>query len=227
MLKQSRGRKGTGGSKETTPEIPPGTTKVPMTYKAFISYKHGNDSVKIVEVLEKSLIQYARVWFRRDRIFRDRKELRLGDPLDPSLKKAMRESEYFLLIASKESAESKWVQDELHYWCETLNRSNKLIIIQISDQIVMNADTKTIVWEQSDALPTFLKNHIPYIPKFEDLTWAGKEEKLNLKNSRFKESINSIKASLRGISPAEMNDIYTQVVRKKKMGIISIAITFS
>ena len=89
--------------------------------------------------------------------------MRPGDDLTATIKDALHHSEYLIYLASQEAAESVWVQDELRIWCEHLKKVEKLIIVYIDDEIVFNLDTKTIRWEQTNALPRLLQHHIASI----------------------------------------------------------------
>jgi hypothetical protein len=168
--------------------------------------------------VEKALKKYAKPWWKPTniKIFRDEKEMQPGDNLGASINYALENSEYLLYFASKEAAQSGWVQKELFKWCGELQRADKLVIIWIADNIVIDAEEEKIVWEQTDALPSFLKDYINYIPIYEDLRWAGQDEILDLENIRFRDIINRIKARFQGKTPAEMNDENVLIDRRNK-----------
>ena len=189
-----------------------------MKYQAFISYKHSDFSREKAIAVEKALKKYAKPWWKPHsiKIFRDEKEMTPGSDLGASINNALENSEYMIYFASKEAAESEWVQKELLKWCGELKRTDKLIIIQIGDHIVIDAKAEKIMWEQTDALPSLLKEYIDYIPIYEDLLWSSRDELLGLENLRFKEIINRISARFRGKTPAEMNDENVLLDRKNK-----------
>ncbi|MCP5103701.1 MAG: TIR domain-containing protein [bacterium] len=203
-----------------------------MKYQAFISYKHSGFSRPKVIAVENALKKYARFWWkpRSIKIFRDEKEMTPGSNLGASINNALENSEYLIYFASREAAQSEWVQKELLKWCGELNRSDKLIIIQIADTIVTDPKEEKIVWEKTDALPSLLKPYIAYIPYFEDLRWSSRDELLDLENIRFREIINRITAQFRGKTPAEMNDENVMIDRRnkriKKITIGVIAVLF-
>ena len=62
---------------------------------------------------------------------------------------------------------------------------DKLIIVQIDGDIVMNIGNNSIDWEKTNALPSLLKNHIKWIPVYVDLKWAVRDIDLDLNNIRF------------------------------------------
>ena len=77
-----------------------------MKYKAFISYKHEVSSWQ-AQKIESALKSYAKPLLKRPiKIFRDEVHLPAGVDLSASIKEALNDSEYLLLLASKEAAES-------------------------------------------------------------------------------------------------------------------------
>jgi WD40 repeat protein len=186
-----------------------------VKYEAFISYKHNEVSRRQAESLEKALKSYAKPLLKPPiKIFRDEKELSPGDDLNASIKIALENSKYLIYLASKEAAESVWVQNELRYWCENLGRVDNLIICLIDDDIDVDANKGEINWSATNALPSFLNQFIISLPLFINLSWATNPKELNLDNIRFRELINSVKAKFQKKSPAEMNDEHVLNHRK-------------
>jgi hypothetical protein len=50
------------------------------------------------------------------RLFRDTSNLSATPELWPAIQKALNDSEFLLLLASRQSAEAKWVAQEIEYW---------------------------------------------------------------------------------------------------------------
>ncbi|MEE8575037.1 MAG: toll/interleukin-1 receptor domain-containing protein [Thermodesulfobacteriota bacterium] len=95
------------------------------TYKAFISYKH-HISTTFAEKFELHLKRYAKEPLSLPtRIFRDEQHLKVGTDLTKSIRDALEESEFFILLASPEAAESTWVRDEIKIWCDELKRADR------------------------------------------------------------------------------------------------------
>jgi len=175
-------------------------------YKAFISYKHSEISRMHAVQLESALKRYARPIFAPPiKIYRDEQFMVAGNDLPALITDGLKNSEYLLYFAEKEAAVSKWVVDEIEYWCKELKRSDKLIIIWVKDKIGLNLEELTIDWSQTDALPTVLKDYIKHIPLYIDLTWAKKENDHHLNNLRYKTIINNLTALFRNLTPEEMN----------------------
>lgn len=188
-----------------------------MKYEAFISYKRSDMNQKLAVSLEKALKSYAKPLLKPPiKIFRDDKELRLGDDLSVSLKTALENSMYFIYLASREAAQSLWIQKELRYWCEKLGRAENLIICHIADNIDVDVDNGTINWEATDALPAFLVQFIKPLPVYIDLTWAPGLKDLDLDNIRFREIINALRARFQNKKPSEMNDEHVLAHRKNQ-----------
>ncbi len=90
-----------------------------MPFKAFISYSHGADSL-FAQALQSALHRFAKPFYRPRAIhvFRDKTELSANPALWPSIEKALRESEWLILLASAGAARSVWVQREIATWLE-------------------------------------------------------------------------------------------------------------
>ena len=94
-----------------------------MKYQAFISYKHSDYSRKQAQALEQSLKRYAKPLLKPPiKIFRDEKHMVPGEGLSQLIREGLDHSEYLLFLAEKQAAQSKWCQNELEYWCNTLNQ---------------------------------------------------------------------------------------------------------
>lgn len=87
-----------------------------MLYKAFISYSHAADG-ELAPALQSALHRFAKPWYRLRAIhvFRDKTSLSVTPALWSSIKKALSESEYFILLASPDAAASHWVKQEINY----------------------------------------------------------------------------------------------------------------
>src|SRR5688572_21233130 len=129
-------------------------------YTAFISYSHTADR-NIAPALQTALHRFARPWHRLHavRVFRDQTNLSLNPELWPSIQQALRNSEYFLLLASPQAALSKWVQREVGYWLtKDANASKKLFIILTDGELTWNDACSDFDWNQTTSLPSALSN---------------------------------------------------------------------
>nr|VFK60560.1 MAG: TIR domain-containing protein [Candidatus Kentron sp. TUN] len=174
-------------------------------FAAFISYKHVS-STSFAARLERALKSYAKppLVARPRRIFRDENYLAPGVDLPRLIKEALDNSEFLLLLASPESAQSKWVQDELDLWCRVLKRQEQLIVILLGGDIKVDDQSKQIDWSGTDALPTFMAEHLTTVPLYLDLRELARLDDIDLNDPSFKRAINGIVARFRGIDPNEM-----------------------
>src|SRR5262245_2216419 len=129
-----------------------------MRYALFISYKHSHASRAQATGLEAALKRYAKpLWKPPLAIFRDERVLRPGDDLPKAIRDALIASDYLLYLASKEAAESEWIQKELLIWCGELRRADRLLIVLIEGTIEADLATGSIDWSRTDALPAILQ----------------------------------------------------------------------
>jgi hypothetical protein len=136
---------------------PDGAFMARVTYKAFISYSHKADSA-VAAALQKALRQFARPWYkvRAMRVFRDQTNLALSDRLRSSIEQALDESEYFILLASLQAAQSQWVRREVAHWLSTKSPGT-LMIVLTSGEIVWDDAAQDFDWNRTTALPPDLR----------------------------------------------------------------------
>jgi len=185
---------------------------------AFISYRHISRSQQAARALELGLKRYARPFYKwPPSIFRDEKKIKPGDELSESINLALESSEFLILIACPEAVKSTHVKDELDRWCNQLgNGGNNLIIVHISGEIGFDADNMCIDWQLTDALPMeILKPHITY-PLIVDLRSIDDFSQTNIDNLFFRERINDVAATLRGLLPEVMKDRELVNVRRNR-----------
>lgn len=106
-------------------------------YDAFISYKHQELDSLVAARLHRMLehyripgkIQASSGKKRIHRIFRDMDELTPTNDLTENIRQALRNAEYLLLICSKESCRSEWVQKEVEEFLKTHDKSRVILIL--------------------------------------------------------------------------------------------------
>lgn len=88
-----------------------------MAYNAFISYSHTADAT-LAAALQSALHRFAKPWYklRALHIFRDQTNLAVNPALWSSIRDALDQSLFFILLASTEAAASPWVAKEVEYW---------------------------------------------------------------------------------------------------------------
>ena len=182
-------------------------------YQAFISYSHATDG-KLAPALQSALQGFAKPWnrLRAIRLFRDQTNLATNPDLWPSIEKAIDDSEYLLLMASPDAANSPWVPREVDAFLRT-NPPEKILLILTDgdlnwDERAVDFDPKT-----TTAFPRLERKAFNREPLYLDLRWARKQEHLSMRNPAFRDAVADLSSTLRGIP----KDILTgQDVREHK-----------
>ena len=88
-----------------------------VRYGAFISYSHAA-SAEVARGLQKWLQAYAKPWWRwrAVNVFRDETDLTASPALWSTITEALDQSSHFILLASPNAAQSKWIKREVRYW---------------------------------------------------------------------------------------------------------------
>src|SRR5918993_5076594 len=170
-------------------------------YDAFISYSHAADG-KLAPELETALQRFAKPWYRLRalHLFRDQTSLSATPGLWPAIEAALQGSRYFLLLASPEAAQSRWVQQEVAWWLE--HKSPQTLLIALTDgKIVRHPGAKDFDWSEAGttALPPTLKGVFVENPLWVDFRLAKGQEHLSTKNPEFQNVLAALAAPLRNI----------------------------
>jgi WD40 repeat protein len=197
-------------------------------YSAFISYKHGASS-DFARALELALKNYAKpILARPARVFRDERHFAPGPSLPRMISSALKASEYLILLATPTSARSDWVIGELKEWCLDLGRADRLIIVLLEGSIAVDSRNKVIDWRATDAIPATLSEFMKDVPHYLDLHELRDGTQLTLNNPTFKNAVNAISASLRGVDPNDMlgveNVQHRRNIRVRNYGILLLLI---
>ena len=167
-------------------------------YKAFISYSHAADG-KLAPILQSSLHRFTRPFYklRAMYVFRDETTLHLTPELWPSIQEALSKSEFFILLASPDAADSEWVQKEVNEWL-ALNKGSlkKLLIVLTEGDIKWDEEKRDFDWNITNAIPLNLKGKFRYAPFYLSLSWARDEMNLSLRNPKFLDGIGTLASAL-------------------------------
>jgi WD40 repeat protein len=137
------------------------------------------------------------------RVFRDQTGLAVTPDLWGSIQNALEDSDYFLLLASPQAAQSKWVDQEVAWWLQ--NRSaSRLLIVWTEGELAWSSAEGDFDWAVTDALPPTLRKAFEREPLFLDLRWAGSDAELSLRRPKFAEAVASLAATLQGRSVDEL-----------------------
>jgi WD40 repeat protein len=167
-------------------------------YKAFISYSHAVDG-RLAPAVQQSLHRFARPWYRLRaiRVFRDEASLSASPALWSSIAEALDGSEFFLLLASPEAAESGWVDQEVRRWFERREPSHLFVVLTGGD-LEWDAGAGDFDWGRTTALPPVARGKFLEEPRWIDLRWARTADDVSLRNARFRGAIADLAAPLHG-----------------------------
>ena len=106
-------------------------------YKAFISYKHDPVDSEIASEIQTRLERFhipralqKEKGIRNLRpVFRDKEELSATDDLNDTIKNALMETEYLIVICSTRSIKSIWVQKEIEFFLSHHDKSKVLTVL--------------------------------------------------------------------------------------------------
>ena len=169
-----------------------------LRYKAFVSYSHASDA-PLAAALQSSLSRFAKPWYqlRSMRVFLDKTSLSANPALWPTIEQALGQSEYFLLLASPTSANSPWVQQEVHWWLQ--NRTAEKLVLCLTDGVILwDNKAEDFDWDKTNAIPTSLKGAFPSEPLYADFHAAKTANKYSNANPVFRDALLDVAAPLMG-----------------------------
>jgi len=184
-----------------------------MPYSAFISYSHTTDST-VAAALQSALHRFAKPWYklRALHIFRDQTNLAVNPALWSSIREALDQSSFFILLASPESAASPWVAKEADYWAAR-NGTSHILIVLTGGTLQWDRSAGAFTPQDTNALPPGLFHVFPEEPLFLDLRWAhDNNARLRLREPRFHEAVLQLASTLHNRPKDELDglDIRTQ-----------------
>ncbi len=199
-----------------------------MNYKAFISYKHGDDDA-LAKSLEKALEKFAKPTFKRRAIevFRDGNDLSAAADLGEKIRNGLKTSEFFVCMASPKYAASKWCVREAEYWRDNKSVDNFLIVLT-DGEILWDESTNDFDWSVTTAMPKEMSGVFKGEPFYIDFRNSGPKEQLNLDNPDFKNRLVLLAATLHGKSIGDMvgeaakQHKRTMRIRNSAIGIIML-----
>jgi hypothetical protein len=98
-------------------------------YDAFISYSHKHDAV-LGSALQTELQRFAKPWhkMRAPEDIPRSANLAANPALWASIEEALGSSQWFILIASPDAAESEWVNREVQWWLAHRSPDRLLVV---------------------------------------------------------------------------------------------------
>jgi WD40 repeat protein len=163
-----------------------------------MSYSHASDA-PLAASLQSSLSRFAKPWYRLRtmRVFLDKTSLSANPALWPTIEEALGQSEYFLLLASPTSANSQWVQQEVHWWLHN-GTAEKLVLCLTDGVILWDNKAGDFDWGKTNAISTTLKGVFPSEPLYADFHPAKTANKYSNTDPVFRDALLDVAAPLMG-----------------------------
>ncbi len=184
-------------------------------YNAFLSYSHAGDH-RLAVALESALRRFAKplLHLRALRVFRDQTNLPLTTELWGEIERALSESDYLILLASPAAAQSPGVSAEVAHWLRLRGgHPTNLLLVLTDGRIQWNQQANDFDWTVTTALSHTLKGIYAREPLYADLTWAGTDTDLSLRNPRFQNEVASLAATIHG---RPKDDLVGEDVRQRR-----------
>jgi hypothetical protein len=137
-------------------------------YDGFISYSHKHDAV-LGPALQTNLERFAKPWYkiRALRIFLDTADLSANPALWPSIEDGLSSSQWFILLASADAAQSKWVNREAQWWIDHGSRDRVLVV---GTSPGLDWDEQKRDWAADAPVPSALRGAFRDEPHWVDLS---------------------------------------------------------
>lgn len=110
-------------------------------YDAFISYRHGGRDQEVAQLLHRGLETYRTpaeivrkgALPRLARVFRNQEELQTSSDLSESIKTALAQSRFLIVICSPRATESAWIDQEIEHF-RKLGRGGSILALLIDGE---------------------------------------------------------------------------------------------
>jgi MTH538 TIR-like domain (DUF1863) len=141
-----------------------------MKYNAFISYSQHVDKDR-ARALRSALHRLAKPLYRLRAlaVFLDQASLSASPHLWTSIELELENSEYFILFASPEAAQSAWVRREIEWWLKHRSPARILIVVT-QGELEWDSAAGDFDWAKSKALPDALRGRFLEEPLWIDLS---------------------------------------------------------
>src|SRR3984957_17070721 len=193
-----------------------------MPYSAFISYSHTTDST-VAAALQSALHRFAKPWYklRALHIFRDQTNLAVNPALWSSIRDALDQSLFFILLASPEAAASPWVAKETEYWIGK-NGTSRVLIVLSGGTLKWDHLSASFTNEGTNSLPPNLLRSFPEEPLYLDLHWVRDgASRLSMREPRFHEAVLQLAATLHNRPKDELDGADIRIRRETRLVAVS------
>lgn len=194
-------------------------------YDAFITYRHLSPDKPIAEKLQKLLEGYVPPkgigkTGQRLHLFRDQTELPTSDDLGTSIREALAQSRYLIVVCSSETEKSRWCMEEIEFFKSLHGYSNKNILTLLCspDGTVTFPETlrfETVMVEDADGYHAERREIEPLAANVSAPTLAQSQKKLKTEFLR-------LAAALYGCS---YDELYRRDQRRQSRRRVTTAMT--
>ncbi len=197
-------------------------------YDAFISYSHTDRefATQIQKSIETLGLPFYKKWQTNVHIFRDERKIPLSGSLTDQIVNGLKNSNYLIVIASKNSAASKWVKEEIIQWHKLnydeegfITNFNFVLIDDVVEWDYQNQDFNKL---KTTALPSFETKLFKSLPIWGNIGQYILQGKVDKNNAYYQWEIAKIKALLLGKKPDE---IIKEALVAKRAFRVAIGIT--
>ncbi|MCO7219366.1 toll/interleukin-1 receptor domain-containing protein [Klenkia sp. PcliD-1-E] len=187
-------------------------------YAAFISYARAADG-QFAEALHSGVENFA-TRSRRGRavrVFRDDATMSANADLTGAIQAALATAEWFVLVASPESAASHWVQQELHWWL-THRSADRLVVVLTAGELVWSGSAGfgahgTTAWPDPPRFPLARE------PRWIDARWSRGEERISRRDPRLVANVADVAAQVRGVPKDSLIGEHVRLRRRARRGV--------
>ncbi|MGH3798264.1 MAG: toll/interleukin-1 receptor domain-containing protein [Pseudonocardiaceae bacterium] len=167
-------------------------------YDVFISYSHALDGA-LASALQTGLQQFAKPWYRLRalRVFRDTTNLAANPDLWTSIETALASSDWLVLMASPQAAQSKWVKREVEWWLD--NKSPQRVLVVVTEGKYVYASDIEEDDNANAAIPHALRDAFPGTPRWVDLRWLHDTNQVDQANPRLRACVADVAAAVRQV----------------------------
>ncbi|MFI6319420.1 TIR domain-containing protein [Nonomuraea sp. NPDC050556] len=173
----------------------------PRRFDAFISYSQAADGA-FAPALEQALEMLAKPWNRRRalEVFRDSTGLSLTPHLWPDIRRALDDSGWLVVLASPQSAASRWVGDEIRHWLDTKG-PDRILIVLTGGTCAWDGEAGAFHGDSTAIHPALVKA-FEQEPLYIDMSWA--KEAQSLEGPRFRRAVAQIASPMHGVPPEDL-----------------------
>lgn len=197
-------------------------------YDAFISYSHAADG-NLALALQSGLQRLAKQWQKRRalEVFRDRTGLAVTPHLWSEISVALGQSRWLVLLASPDSAGSKWVNQEIEFFLAQDPTARDRILPVVTGGVWQWAGEGAFTADSS-SVPAALHGVFIDEPLYLDLRWAKDRTDLSLHDAVFRAAVADVAAPIHGKSKDELvgEDVhqFRLARRVRRAAVISLAV---